>query len=108
MRAKKIYEDEEFKWIKNSKTHDDIIKSLEGKSLQDILRYALKYDLIWLVEYCLDNNVLNKNYSLQRVIWGKGSNDFTYMLKFPGTPVTISEEVKNLLSNYLNIIDVKL
>ena len=51
-------EENDFKWIKNNKTHEDIIKSIEGKPLENIFLQAIENNQIWLVKYCLDNGII--------------------------------------------------
>ena len=47
---------EDFKWIKYNKSHEDIIKSLEGKSYDEKIYIAIKNESEWLFDYVYDEN----------------------------------------------------
>lgn len=73
----KLYEDEEFKWIKSpDDKHEKILKSLEGKSVYKKLQVALQNDSVWLLKYLLDNHKDEESLNVYKifdasVIYGK-------------------------------------
>ena len=79
MRAKKIFE-EEFRWIKNNKSKEDIEKSFEGKSPQEKFRGALEYNFPWILEESIKEGA-SPNYSQNYPIRYAASNGFIEILK---------------------------
>ena len=53
-----LFEDEDFKatWIKYGTSHENVLRKINNKPIWDKFEFALKYDMPWLVEYCLKIN----------------------------------------------------
>ena len=104
--------DDKFIWIKNSKSKEDILKSLEGKSLEEKFTIALKNRYLPIMHDCVVNKRMNtKNFTIGKV-GGYPISDEEYYLCIKNeenrkSPVfIISKEIYNFLKYTIRINNI--
>ena len=65
MRAKKIFEEEEFMFMKGP-SKEKILNGLEGKSIEDKFQIAVELNLLSLVNECIENGLDTSNYRIDQ------------------------------------------
>ena len=67
---------EEFKWIKYSKSKEDVLKSLEGEDLNHIFYKAIRNNCVWLLEHCIDNGLDVNDYKVIKYLRENVNSDY--------------------------------
>ena len=100
MRAKKIFEDEEFRFMKGP-SKEKILQNLKRKSLKQKFDIGIENNIFWLIEFCIKNGLnFYKNYYLTKY---KTGDTFIYFCSKRNTDemIDISKEMYEFLNKYI-------
>ena len=111
MRAKKIFEDEEFKFMKGP-SKEKILKGLEDKDIDQKFVYGIKNNQLWLVKWCVENGLDTNDYYILRFSGslkrkdGHYEKSYEYYIKndyLNLNGININLEIVDYLNEYLKI-----
>ena len=92
---------ENFKWIKPSEDkREKILKLIEGKSIDEKFNLAVKNNVNWLIENCVNDGLNLNDYYIEKVSVGEEVCMITLYSVFTDFwPRFINEEECNFLTN---------